>query len=84
MASATVTSKGQVTVPKEIRDRLNVETGDRIDYIVDGDGRVYLECATISANELRSSLGRYAGHELSTDDIDKAVGKALRKKFRRR
>lgn len=34
--SATVTSKGQVTIPREIRRRL--ETGDRVDFVIE-DGR---------------------------------------------
>ena len=39
---ATVTSKGQVTIPKPIRDRLHLEPGDKIDFTLDeaGDVRV--------------------------------------------
>ena len=33
MASATLTSKGQITLPKSVRDRLGVETGDRLEFI---------------------------------------------------
>lgn len=35
---AKVTSKGQVTVPRDIRRRLGVRTGDRLQFEVDGDG----------------------------------------------
>jgi AbrB family looped-hinge helix DNA binding protein len=34
---ATVTSKGQITVPKAIRDALGIEAGDRVAFRVDGD-----------------------------------------------
>ena len=34
---ATVTSKGQVTIPKEIRDLLHIRTNDKVDFVVDGD-----------------------------------------------
>jgi antitoxin PrlF len=34
---ATVTSKGQVTIPKEIRDLLHIHTNDKVDFVVDGD-----------------------------------------------
>lgn len=37
---STITSKGQVTVPKAIRDRLHLSPGDRIEFIVDEDGTV--------------------------------------------
>ena len=35
---ATVTDKGQVTVPKEIRDRLGIESGTKLDFRIEGDG----------------------------------------------
>jgi AbrB family looped-hinge helix DNA binding protein len=34
---ATVTSKGQVTIPKEIRDLLHLRANDKVDLVVDGD-----------------------------------------------
>jgi AbrB family looped-hinge helix DNA binding protein len=38
MASATLTSKGQITLPKSVRDRLGVETGDRLEFIESENG----------------------------------------------
>jgi antitoxin PrlF len=38
-AEATVTSKGQITLPKPIRQRLGIQTGSRIRFLVDSDGR---------------------------------------------
>jgi len=36
---ATITSKGQVTVPKAVRDKLNLHAGDKLEFIIeDGDG----------------------------------------------
>lgn len=43
MGSTTLTSKGQVTLPKEIRDRLALRQGDRLRVAVDADGRVTLD-----------------------------------------
>ncbi len=34
---STVTSKGQVTIPKEIRDRLHIRSNDKVDFVLDGD-----------------------------------------------
>jgi AbrB family looped-hinge helix DNA binding protein len=40
MPSAMVTSKGQITIPKRIRDFLQVKPGDRIDFDIDASGKV--------------------------------------------
>jgi AbrB family looped-hinge helix DNA binding protein len=37
-AHSTITAKGQTTVPKEIRDRLKLKPGDKIEYVVEADG----------------------------------------------
>jgi antitoxin PrlF len=40
MPTATLTSKGQVTIPKEIREKLRLKTGDRVLFTVDDSGAV--------------------------------------------
>ncbi len=40
MAEATVTSKGQVTIPKTVRDALGLQTGDRVDFVESDEGFV--------------------------------------------
>ncbi|WNM63857.1 AbrB/MazE/SpoVT family DNA-binding domain-containing protein [Candidatus Nitrospira neomarina] len=40
MAVATLTSKGQITLPKEIREQLQLQPGDRVEFLVEPDGRV--------------------------------------------
>lgn len=42
MQTATITSKGQLTVPKEIRDILKLQSGDKVRFIVNNDGEIYL------------------------------------------
>lgn len=38
--SSSISSKGQVTVPQEIRNRLGLAAGDRVDFVIDGDRTV--------------------------------------------
>ena len=40
MPRATITTKGQITIPKEVRDHLGVDAGDKVDFIVQRDGTV--------------------------------------------
>ena len=43
MATSTITSKGQITVPKEVRDRLGVKEGDRLVFRFDESGHLRVE-----------------------------------------
>ncbi len=58
MPTATVTSKGQVTVPKPIRDRLKLHAGDRLDFVLEEEGKVILRKASIPIQELEGILHR--------------------------
>jgi antitoxin PrlF len=72
MATATLTSKGQITVPKEIRDQLHLSTGDRVRFLTDGEGRVVMVPATISIAELRGCLPA-PKRALTIAEMDEAI-----------
>jgi len=40
MSASTLTTKGQMTIPKDIRKRLNVHSGVRLEFVIDENGRV--------------------------------------------
>jgi antitoxin PrlF len=54
--SSTISSKGQVTVPKEIRKRLGLETGDRVEFVVEDD-RTVMRPARPEANPFEKYIG---------------------------
>jgi antitoxin PrlF len=56
MEVTTLTSKGQITVPKPIRDRLNLRAGDRIYFFVEDDGTVIFMPAKSDVRELKGIL----------------------------
>jgi AbrB family looped-hinge helix DNA binding protein len=58
MPTTTVTSKGQVTLPKKVREALRIRPGDRIDFVVDEKGDVRLRAANLDVSELRGLLQR--------------------------
>lgn len=72
MVLATMTSKGQTTIPKEIRDYLNLRTGDEIAFYIQ-DGNVLIKPMTGDVSELRGSLKRYASRPISVEEMNKAV-----------
>jgi antitoxin PrlF len=56
MSSATITSKGQITVPKAIRDALGVHPGDRQAFRTRDDGTVVVEAETVDLMTLHGTL----------------------------
>lgn len=67
-----ITSKGQVTIPKSVRDRLKLHAGDKLDFIVESDGTVRLVPITGSIKELKGLVPR-PKRKLSLEDMDNAV-----------
>lgn len=53
MATSTVTSKGQVTIPKVIRDFMDIQAGDRIHFMRDRHGNVVVKPATKKLSSLK-------------------------------
>lgn len=58
MSTATVTSKGQITIPIDIRAGLGIETGDRINFMMDESGRVVFLPATKSVTSLKGIIAQ--------------------------
>jgi antitoxin PrlF len=78
MPSSTLTSKGQTTVPKEIRDHLKLQTGDQIDFLIRPDGSVVMRPATLHVRQLKGILHRKNMKPVSVD----AMNETIRKRFR--
>jgi AbrB family looped-hinge helix DNA binding protein len=67
---STITSKGQVTIPKPVRDRLGVKPGDKIAFELNEDGQVLIARARGKAPRSRfEALRGRAGKGLSTAQI---------------
>jgi AbrB family looped-hinge helix DNA binding protein len=83
MATATITSKGQVTIPKSVRDRLRWKTGDRLDFEIDASGRVVVELAVGDVRDLRGLLHRSGRRPVSVEEMDEGIRRHVAKAHRR-
>lgn len=81
MSQSKVTSKGQVTLPKEIRQELGVQAGDRVEFRLAADGSVVVEAATCDPMALRGIIkpGRKG---VSLSAMDDAIADAAVDRFR--
>ena len=82
MPTATMTSKGQITVPAEVRAKLGLRAGVKIDFVVTAGGEVVLRPRTADIRLLRGMLP-YKGPPVSIEDMDKAVGEGVVEAFKR-
>lgn len=76
---ATMTSKGQVTVPKSIRDELCLKPGDRIDFLLDNNG-ARITAVKASVKELKGMLAKPAS-AVSLAEMDDAIAKAIKSRL---
>ncbi len=74
MTTATLTSKGQITIPAEVRHDLKVDAGDRVEFIQIAPGRYEFVAATQSVTELKGMFGKPA-KAVSIDDMNQAIAK---------
>ena len=82
MAIATMTTKGQITIPKEIRDALRLKPGDRVDFVLGKDGSALLRPATRSILDLCGML-KYDGPPITIEQMDEGIAKAVVERFMR-
>ena len=74
MSTSTLTSKGQTTIPKDIRKRLNLHPGERLGLVIDEDGRVLVLPASIDASELAGML-KPPARPVSVEYMNRAIRK---------
>ncbi len=76
--ASRVSAKGQVTVPKEVRDHLGIGPGGAVTFGVNADGDVVLRKQHDTARPLRARLQAYAPTTApTTEEIDAGIGRAV-------
>jgi AbrB family looped-hinge helix DNA binding protein len=84
MPSSTISSKGQITVPKEIRQALRIDTGDRVLFVLRADGVVELRPETVDLLDLVGILEPASGRTATVEDMKSAVRRRAVSAFKKR
>ena len=80
MPVSTLTSKGQVTIPKRVREQLRLETGDRLDFRVEEDGSIRVYPIARRVSEVFGVFAEKAKRPYSTGEIKKKVRESIRRR----
>ena len=72
MTTATISSKGQITIPADVRLALHVDVGDRVEFVEMGSGRFELVAATRPVTDLKGMFGK-ASKVVSIAEMNQAI-----------
>lgn len=67
MDHGTVTSKGQVTIPKQIREKLGLTAGTELEFVLEEDGTIRIRPTEPPLERLRAIKEQLADHEVDID-----------------
>lgn len=81
MALATLTTKGQVTIPKEVRESLHLHSGDKIEILVNECGEAVIRPICQKVDDVFCKLKNINQKTLSVEDMDQAIKKRHKGKF---
>ncbi|MFO8084938.1 MAG: AbrB/MazE/SpoVT family DNA-binding domain-containing protein [Desulfobacterales bacterium] len=82
MALATVTSKGQVTIPKEVRDSLGLRFGDKIEIIITENGTALIRPISKKVDDIFGKLHKPGRKAASVEEMNQAIRQRVKDKFK--
>lgn len=74
MAISVLTSKGQTTIPQEIRSYLGLHVGDKLEFLIDEEGKVTLIPLTSDVTELKGILPK-TKKKVTVEQMNKIIAK---------
>ena len=80
MVSASVTSKGQITIPKAVRDSLGLNPGDRVAFEMHGSSEVVLKPLTKSVDDVFGKLRNPRIAKKSVSQMNQGIADRMRKR----
>jgi len=83
MPATTITSKGQVTIPKPIRQAMGVGPGDRVRFMRDEDGVVTVEPETIDLRTLNGMFRGRVSRCVTFEEMDAGIAGAVAESLKR-
>ncbi len=77
LSTAKVTSKGQITIPKHVRDKLNLRPGDRVRFEIDDDGGARMKAMNRSIDDIVGMLKPYYdGPVVTVEEMNEGIAEA--------
>ena len=82
MSLSTLTSKGQITIPKSLRESMSIDAGDKIEFIINEQNEVVIKPITKKAIDVFGQLSKYKKNKpISIEEMNEAIGDQFKKDF---
>ncbi len=81
MALATITTKGQVTIPKSVRDSLMLSTGDKIEFVVTNKREALIRPISKKVDEVFGILHKPGRKTVSVEEMDEKIRQRMKDTF---
>jgi AbrB family looped-hinge helix DNA binding protein len=82
MQQTTLTSKGQITIPKWVRDSLALQAGDKVEFVLTKNNEVLLKPVTKTVDEVFGCLFKAGRPVVDIDEMDSLLKQKVRADFR--
>lgn len=77
MPRSTITSKGQITIPKQVRDEMGLKAGDRVDFVKDRAGRMMLRPINTDFRSLKGMIKSPFNRPITLKEMDEAIARGV-------
>ncbi|MDD5277229.1 MAG: AbrB/MazE/SpoVT family DNA-binding domain-containing protein [Methylovulum sp.] len=81
MQQTTLTSKGQITIPKKVREVLGLHLGDKIEFVITDKNEVLLRPITKKVDEMFGLLYQADRKTVSVEQMDTSIRKKMQDGF---
>ena len=78
MVTATLTSKGQITIPRAVRELLHLHSGDRIAFVMHGETEALMKPVTKTVDQVFGRLHRYGQVGRTVAEMNQAIAARMR------
>ena len=81
-AISTLTTKGQVTIPKSVRDSLHLSSGDKVEFFLNDQDEIVIKPVTKKAAEVAGMLSKYKQPApVSIDKMNQKIKQRIKDRF---
>lgn len=82
MALATLTSKGQITIPKAVRDSLHLHAGEKIEFVITKNNEMLLRPVTKKVDDVFGRLHKPGRKPVSIEEMDAGIRQKMQANFK--